>query len=306
VAYLQLGQTDKAVSKCSATEMEAIWRGTEALYQQLEQVLAKIQENVQKNCELAEQIARSPRAIKTIKDLDTAIANFTPTRQLAEYKISEYTTGNKHWRHAPSQHSVSIQDLLLHNIQTRQEKNKLLGEKIEKIVLQNQVLAQQASSIYDTPSEKLKKSPIMNILTKMVATYMFMKNMNNPRQDNTIWGHNLLQKEGVKQVNKWNEHKQMETWTWTFQISIVNFIFISFPFSIPSALSIFSISFSFRFFIPFLKAQLRLQELLSQTQIQFRFQTSNFDADFNVDLKLRDGNFYSQKSPEISNQILDH
>jgi hypothetical protein len=49
-----------------------------------------------------------------------------------------------------------------------------------------------------------------------------------------------------------------------------------------------------------------LQELLSQTQIQFRFQTSNFDADFNVDLKLRDGNFYSQKSPEISNQILDH
>jgi hypothetical protein len=165
-------------------------------------VLAKIQENVQKNCKLAEQIARSPRAIKTIKDLDTAIANFTPTRQLAEYKISEYTTGNKHWRRAPSQHLVSIQDLLLHNIQTRQEKNKLLGEKIEKIVLQNQVLAQQASSIYDTPSEKLKKSPIMNILTKMVATYMFMKNMNNPRQDNTIWGHNLLQKEGVKQVNK--------------------------------------------------------------------------------------------------------
>jgi len=81
---------------------------------------------------------------------------------------------------------VSIQDLLLHDIQTWQEKHKLLGEKVEKIVLQNLLLAQQDSSIYDTPSEILKKSPIMNILTKTVATYMFLKNMNNPRQGNKI------------------------------------------------------------------------------------------------------------------------
>jgi hypothetical protein len=40
--------------------------------------------------------------------------------------------------------------------------------------------------VFDTPSEKLKKSPIMNILTKTVATYMFLKNMNNPRQGNEI------------------------------------------------------------------------------------------------------------------------
>ncbi len=50
--------------------------------------------------------------------------------------------------------SISIQDLLLHNIRTCQEKNKLLGEKIEKIMLQNLALAQQASSIYDNPSVK--------------------------------------------------------------------------------------------------------------------------------------------------------
>ena len=48
------------------------------------------------------------------------------------------------------------------------------------------VLAQQASSLYDTPSERLKKSPIMNILTKTVTTYMFLKNMNNPREVNKI------------------------------------------------------------------------------------------------------------------------
>jgi len=179
-----LGQTDKSVSKCSTTEMEAIQKGTEVLYQQMDQALARINKAVWNNHEMAEQIARSLRAIKTIKDLDTAIAMFTPTRPIAEYQISEYATRNKQWRCAPSPHPVSIQGLLLHDIQTCQEKNKLLGEKIKRIVSQNQALAQQASNIYDTPSEKLKKSPIINILMKTVATYMFLKNMNNPRQGN--------------------------------------------------------------------------------------------------------------------------
>jgi hypothetical protein len=98
-------------------------------------------------CNLAEWLARSPRAIKTIKDLDATIATFTPVRPTAEYEVSEYATGNRCWRHTPYQHPVSIQDLLLHDIKTHQEKNKLLGEKVEKIVLQNQLVAQQASSI---------------------------------------------------------------------------------------------------------------------------------------------------------------
>jgi hypothetical protein len=165
--------------------MEAIQKGTEVPYQQMDQVLFRIHKAIQNNCEMAEQIARSLRAIKTIKDLDTAIAMFTPTRPIAKYQISEYATGN-HWQRAPSQHPVSVQDLLLHDIQSCQEKNKLLIEKIERIMSQNQALAQQASSIYDTPAEKQKKSPIMNILMKIVATYMFLKNMNNPRQGNKI------------------------------------------------------------------------------------------------------------------------
>jgi len=109
---------------------------------------------------------------------------FTLTKPIMDYEITCYAMGSKHWRHAPFQHPVSIQDLLLQDIRTCQEKNKLWGEKIERIVLQSQVLAQQASSIYDTPSEKLKKSPIMTILTKTVATYMFLRNMNNPREVN--------------------------------------------------------------------------------------------------------------------------
>jgi hypothetical protein len=36
------------------------------------------------------------------------------------------------------------------------------------------------------PSEKLKKDPIMNLVAKTVATFMFLKNMNNPKQSNEI------------------------------------------------------------------------------------------------------------------------
>ncbi len=72
---------------------------------------------------------------------------FTPPKPILDYEISSYATENKRWRRAPFQHPVSIQDLLLQDIRTRQEKNKLLGAKIERIVLQNKVLAQQASSI---------------------------------------------------------------------------------------------------------------------------------------------------------------
>jgi len=165
----------------SALRMEAIQKGMKVLYQQMEQALAKIEENVQRNCDLAERLARSPRAIKTIKDLDAAIATLAPIK---EYKVSEYATRNKCWRRAPYQHPVPIQDLLLHDIQTRQDKNKLLGEKVGKIISQNRALAQQASSIYDTPSEKLKKDPIMNILSKTITLYWFTKHLNNPREEN--------------------------------------------------------------------------------------------------------------------------
>jgi hypothetical protein len=132
-----LGQGSEAVAKNSIPEMEAIQKGTEVLHQQLEQALARIEQNIQKNHKLAKQISRSPRAIKTIKDLEAAIATFAPVRPIPEYEVSEYATRNKCWRPAPAQHPVPIQDLLLYDIQTRQEKNKLLGEIVSQIVSQN-------------------------------------------------------------------------------------------------------------------------------------------------------------------------
>jgi hypothetical protein len=181
-----LGLSNKLVTKRSMTnnnDIEANIRGTEILYQQMEQALTRINKANRKTCELAKQLTRSPRALKTIKDLDAAIAMFDHKHSV-DYSSSDYATGNSRWRRAPLKHPVPIQDLLLQDIQTRQEKNRLLGEKIGKIVFQNNVLAQQASSIYKTPSEKLEKDLTMIILTKTITTYWFTKHLNNPREEN--------------------------------------------------------------------------------------------------------------------------
>ncbi len=81
---------------------------------------------------------------------------------------------------------MPIQDLLLYNVQARQEKNKILGEKVAKVVEQNLHLAQQASRAYETPSERLKKDPIMGLVTRTVATYMFLKPNNDQKQNNKM------------------------------------------------------------------------------------------------------------------------
>jgi hypothetical protein len=55
---------------------------------QLEQALARIEHNMQKNKELAERISRSPRAIKTIQALEAAIAIFEQNKQEPKYQVS--------------------------------------------------------------------------------------------------------------------------------------------------------------------------------------------------------------------------
>jgi hypothetical protein len=68
-----LSQTDKSVAKRSTmsnNDLSAIIQGTEILYQQMDQALTRIHKATQKTHKVAEQIARSPREIKIIKDLD--------------------------------------------------------------------------------------------------------------------------------------------------------------------------------------------------------------------------------------------
>jgi hypothetical protein len=140
---------------------------------------------IQKNRELPERLARSPRAIKTIKDLEAAIAIFPPVKLTPEYEVSEYATRNKCLRCNPAQHLGPIQDqLLLHDIQTRQEKNWV--RKPVKSFYKINCWPSKPPACAWGPSEKLKKDPIMNLVTKTVATFMFLKNMNNPKQSNEI------------------------------------------------------------------------------------------------------------------------
>jgi hypothetical protein len=154
---------------------------------------------VQQNKELAERISRSPKAIKTIQALEAAIAMFAQNHPEPEYQVSEYATGNKCWKCAPSVHPVPITDLLEYEVRNKYNKNKILGDKVAKILQQNTDLLDKITEQYQTPSEKLKKDPIMALVTKTVATYMFIKHSNNGKtnpktEDFSSWGEPFFKK----------------------------------------------------------------------------------------------------------------
>jgi hypothetical protein len=149
---------------------------------------------VQKNKEFAERISRSPRAIKTIQALEAAIAIFERNNPNPEYQISEYATGNKRWKRAPSVHPVPITDLLEYNVWNHHNHNRILGDKVAQVLQQNTHLADEISEANQTPSEKLKKDPMMALVTKMGATYMFIKHNNRGKRD-----------PGTKDFSSWGE-----------------------------------------------------------------------------------------------------
>jgi hypothetical protein len=102
--------SDQAQNKTIASaRLAEIQASNEALQAHLEQALAKIEQNVQKNKEFAERISRSPRAIITIQALEAGIAIFEWNNPEPEYQISKYATGNRHWRRAPSVHPLPTQ-----------------------------------------------------------------------------------------------------------------------------------------------------------------------------------------------------
>jgi hypothetical protein len=167
----------------AAARLEAIQTSNDALHAHLEQALARIGQNVQRNKELAERISRSPRAIKTIQALEAAIAMFNRNNQDPEYQISEYATGNRRWKRTPSVHPVPITNLLEYDVQNQHNKNKILGDKVAQVLQQNTNLSDKISNTYQTPSEKLKKDPIMALVTKTVATYMFIRHNKGNKKD---------------------------------------------------------------------------------------------------------------------------
>ncbi len=182
-----LNHTNKSTSTCSTADndvLDEIAMITAGFYQQVDQAISRISKATQNAHSLAKKITRSPRATKIIKNLDAAIAFFASSKPIMDYDISSYATGSRPWWCTTFQDHATIQELLLEDIHSQQEKNRQLGTKIEQIVQQHKILRQQASSIYDTPSERLKQSPIINIVTKTVATDMFLRHHNNPKGKN--------------------------------------------------------------------------------------------------------------------------
>jgi hypothetical protein len=127
-------QPPKPNPTISSTDLETIQANSQALQIQLEQALARIEQNIQKNRNIAERISRSPRAIQTIQALEVAIAIFRQNKPNPEYEVSEYATGNRCWRRSTAQHPVPIQDLLLYDVQNKHNHNKILGDKVTEVV----------------------------------------------------------------------------------------------------------------------------------------------------------------------------
>jgi hypothetical protein len=76
-----------------------------------------------------------------------------------------------------------------------------LGDKVAQILKQN--LSDKIAEEYQTPSEKLKKDPIMALVTRTVSTYMLLKHNNNGKANPKngrflLVGRTIFQKEGVK------------------------------------------------------------------------------------------------------------
>jgi hypothetical protein len=183
----------------AAERLAFIQASNEDLYEQMDKALDRIERSMQRIPELADRISRSPRAVRTIQALDNAIAIFERTKPDPEYQLSEYATGNKRWKRAPRVHPVEITELLNYEVQAKHNQNKILGKQVEQILKQNTDLSDKIAEEYQTPSEKLKKDPIMALVTRTISTYMLIKHSKNGKEksdaDNlSPWGEPFFSK----------------------------------------------------------------------------------------------------------------
>ena len=183
----------------AAERLASIQASNKALYEQLDEALDKIDKNMRRHPELADRISRSPRAVRTIQALEDAIAMFGQTKPEPEYRLSEYATGNRRWKRAPRVHPVEITELLNYEFQTKNNKNNILGDKVAQILKQNTDLSDKIAEEYQTPSEKLKKDPIMALVTRTVSTYMLIKHSKNGKdksqaENSSPWGEPFFSK----------------------------------------------------------------------------------------------------------------
>jgi hypothetical protein len=94
----------------------------------------------------------------------------------------QLATGIKRSKRAPSVYPFEVTDLLEYEARKKHSQNKILGEKIAKILHQNTDFSDEIAANSQTPSEKLKKDPIMALVTKTISTYMLVKHSKNAKE----------------------------------------------------------------------------------------------------------------------------
>jgi len=141
------------------------------------------------------RVPRSSRALKARQTWEAAIANFQ-TKPEPQYQISDYATGNKRWKCEPSVYPFQVTDLLEYEVCNKHSQNKILGEKVARILHQNTDLSDKIAEESQTPSEKLKKDPIMALVTRTISTYMLVKHSKNGKEKAEIspWGEPFFKK----------------------------------------------------------------------------------------------------------------
>jgi hypothetical protein len=107
--------------------------------------------------------------------------------------------GSKRYKRAPRLHPVEVTDLLEYQLRKKHNQNKILGDKIAKILHQNTDFSDEIAADSQTPGEKLKKDPIMALVTKTISTYMLVKHSKNAKelsqnQDLSPWGEPFFKK----------------------------------------------------------------------------------------------------------------
>ncbi len=114
---------------------------------------------------------------------------------------------------------VEITELLNYQVQNKHSKNKILGDKVAQILRQNTNLSDKIAEEYQTPSEKLKKDPIMALVTRTVSTYMLLKHNHNRKthpetDDFSSWGEPFFKKKEWQQKLQPAQETNFKQWKW--------------------------------------------------------------------------------------------
>jgi len=108
-------------------------------------------------------------------------------------------TGFRRSKREPIVYPFQITDLWDYEARKKHSQSKILGDKIAKILHQNTDFSDEIAANDQTPSEKLKKDPIMDLVTKTISTYMFVKHSKNAKElskekNLSPWGEPLFKK----------------------------------------------------------------------------------------------------------------